>query len=187
MEHISNNHTKCIACFQVPRVFINGQCIGGGDETLAAENRGNLKQLLASINQGTCTRPEAMHTASVANDKQDNMPASPECNSKPGAMYHARKQVEIKPSTQVELAEAQNVIETKINSKKVMVFSKSFCPFCKKAKQVFMEYVNNGDLSEDDYEVMEIQGREDLNAIQNQLKIMTGARSVSLFIMCVDS
>ena len=32
----------------VPRVFIGGRCIGGGDDTEALEKRGQLKDLLAS-------------------------------------------------------------------------------------------------------------------------------------------
>ena len=30
----------------VPRVFIDGKCIGGGDETVAAHESGELKELL---------------------------------------------------------------------------------------------------------------------------------------------
>lgn len=30
----------------VPRVFINGECIGGGDDTERLEKKGELKQLL---------------------------------------------------------------------------------------------------------------------------------------------
>ena len=98
------------------------------------------------------------------------------------------KPVEIKPSTPEELTEANTLIEAKINNKKVMIFSKSFCPFCKKAKNIFQEYIKNRDLCEDDYDVMEIQGREDMNAIQNQLKVITGARSVCLkFHLCFTS
>jgi glutaredoxin 3 len=32
----------------VPRVFINGKCIGGGDETAAAAANGTLQKLLAA-------------------------------------------------------------------------------------------------------------------------------------------
>ncbi|CAF0918150.1 unnamed protein product [Didymodactylos carnosus] len=34
----------------VPRVFINGKCIGGGDDTQMLENKGELKQLLTNAN-----------------------------------------------------------------------------------------------------------------------------------------
>ena len=32
----------------VPRVFVGGKCIGGGDDTAALDQRGALKDLLAS-------------------------------------------------------------------------------------------------------------------------------------------
>lgn len=32
----------------VPRVFVGGRCIGGGDETAALEQKGQLKDLLVS-------------------------------------------------------------------------------------------------------------------------------------------
>lgn len=43
--------TQTLTCnnvlsFQVPRVFINGKCIGGGDETQALEQSGKLSGLL---------------------------------------------------------------------------------------------------------------------------------------------
>ena len=223
-------YSECIAnIYQVPRVFINGQYIGGGDETLAVENSGQLKQLIAPGNQGTSVKPETSNdkpaseeatsvtsgspgsqpnaphasctpgqgqtplatngapevTVPATNGKPESQQAVTATNGGPVAMHRRRKPVEIKPSTPEELAEANTLIEATINNKKVMVFSKSFCPFCKKAKNIFQEYIKNGDLCEDDYDVMEIQGREDMNAIQNQLKVITGARSVCLkFHLC---
>ena len=56
-----------------------------------------------------------------------------------------------------------------------MVFSKSSCPYCTKAKDVLKRY----NLSTEDYEVMEIDGDSDCSDIQDCLKSITGARSVS--------
>ena len=39
-------YTLPLALFQVPRVFINGRFIGGGDETQAAESSGQLVRWL---------------------------------------------------------------------------------------------------------------------------------------------
>ena len=135
----------------------------------------NMSSKQPEEKDSTCTS-----VSSVVNGSAGSEPAHQTTNGRPGAMYRARKPVEIKPSTPEELSDANTLIEAKINNKKVMVFSKSFCPFCKKAKNIFQEYIKNGDLCEDDYDVMEIQGREDMNAIQNQLKVTTGARSVCL-------
>ena len=69
------------------------------------------------------------------------------------------------------------LVDTKIAGKKVMIFSKSYCPYCTKAKQVFKKHLGK-DLSEEDYEVMEIENNPDCDAIQNYLQKLTGARSV---------
>ncbi|XP_014679102.1 PREDICTED: glutaredoxin-1-like [Priapulus caudatus] len=62
----------------------------------------------------------------------------------------------------------------KINGKKVVVFSKTFCPFCRMAKAILDKYR----LSQDDYEVIEIEKRNDVAAIQDYMLELTGARTV---------
>ena len=52
------------------------------------------------------------------------------------------------------------------------VFSKSYCPYCKKAKAVL------GALSPKSYKVIELDERQDGDAMQDILGQMTGARSV---------
>ncbi|XP_061194868.1 uncharacterized protein LOC133203024 [Saccostrea echinata] len=69
-------------------------------------------------------------------------------------------------------------IKEKIASKKVVVYSKSSCPFCKKAKQVFQKYLNNRLLSREDYEVIEIENDPNCVAIQTYMMKKTGARTV---------
>jgi glutaredoxin 3 len=72
-----------------------------------------------------------------------------------------------------------------VQGKKVMVFSKTYCPFCTKAKAVFKKLLEEGTLSTEDYEVMEIENRKDCDAIQTYLRSITGASSVSIFIIKV--
>ena len=50
----------------------------------------------------------------------------------------------------------------KIASKKVLVISKSYCPFCKKAKQVLGKYKIPGE----NIEIIEIENRPDMDEIQ---------------------
>ena len=50
----------------------------------------------------------------------------------------------------------------KIASKKVLVISKSYCPFCKKAKQVLGKYK----IPADNIEYIEIENRPDMDEIQ---------------------
>ena len=78
---------------------------------------------------------------------------------------------------------AKQFVDDKIAGKKVMVFSKSGCPFCTKAKEQFKKLLASGKLSKEDYEVLEIEGRSDCGEIQDYLKSITGARSVSIMIL----
>lgn len=77
------------------------------------------------------------------------------------------------------MAHVKTLVDSKIADKKVIIFSKSYCPFCTKAKHVFLRLIEEGKLSSDDYEVMEIENNPDCDAIQNYLQTVTGARSVS--------
>lgn len=64
-------------------------------------------------------------------------------------------------------------VEEQISSNKVVVFSKSYCPYCKKAKAALF-----GIISEKDVLIIELDQREDGNAIQDALLEVTGRRSV---------
>ncbi|XP_046584159.1 glutaredoxin-1-like [Haliotis rubra] len=75
------------------------------------------------------------------------------------------------------MSDVKDLVDSKIAGKKVMVFSKSSCPFCVKAKDVLKKYI--GDiLSADDYEVMEIETNSKCGAIQNYLGSITGGSTV---------
>ena len=67
-------------------------------------------------------------------------------------------------------------VDGKIAGKKVMVFSKSYCPYCTKAKKALANY-NLGD----DLEIWEIENESECDAIQDYLKSVTGGRSVRAF------
>eukprot|EP00288_Rhodomonas_lens_P002715 CAMPEP_0177727042 /NCGR_PEP_ID=MMETSP0484_2-20121128/20104_1 /TAXON_ID=354590 /ORGANISM="Rhodomonas lens, Strain RHODO" /LENGTH=166 /DNA_ID=CAMNT_0019239657 /DNA_START=29 /DNA_END=529 /DNA_ORIENTATION=- len=68
-------------------------------------------------------------------------------------------------SSSLELA------KTQIEGNKVMIFSKSFCPFCVKAKKT----LDNLGVK---YEVMELDKRDDGADIQDAMVEITGGRSV---------
>ncbi|CAD5208939.1 unnamed protein product [Bursaphelenchus xylophilus] len=61
-----------------------------------------------------------------------------------------------------------------ISSKKVVIFSKTYCPFCTKAKDVFKSFK----LQSGAVETVELENRPDCDQIQDYLKELTGARSV---------
>ncbi|XP_076801704.1 uncharacterized protein LOC143446100 [Clavelina lepadiformis] len=65
----------------------------------------------------------------------------------------------------------KQLIKDSISFNKVMVFSKTFCPYCKKTKKVL------DDLAVE-YSTMELDERDDGSMIQDIMLEMTGARSV---------
>lgn len=64
-------------------------------------------------------------------------------------------------------------VEEQISSNKVVVFSKSYCPYCKKAKAALF-----GIIPESSVIVIELDHRGDGDAIQDALLGITGRRSV---------
>ena len=56
----------------------------------------------------------------------------------------------------------------------MVVISKSYCPYCRKAKQVLAQY----QISPDDIEIWEIDNDSDGDEIQNYMMALTGGRSV---------
>lgn len=67
---------------------------------------------------------------------------------------------------------ASAYVDNLISSHKVVVFSKSYCPYCTKAKDVLSKY------NIDDIVIIELENRDDCDEIQDYLLKLTGARSV---------
>lgn len=63
-------------------------------------------------------------------------------------------------------------VNLQVSSNKVVVFSKSYCPYCKKAKAA----LSGAGLKE--YTLIELDERDDGDEIQDALLKITGARSV---------
>ncbi|KIO26574.1 hypothetical protein M407DRAFT_243679 [Tulasnella calospora MUT 4182] len=73
----------------------------------------------------------------------------------------------------------KEIVEDAIATHKVVIFSKTYCPYCKKAKAL----INSYELPEGQVEIVEIDIRDDGNAIQEYLKEKTGQRTVpNIFI-----
>ncbi|CAG5110658.1 Oidioi.mRNA.OKI2018_I69.chr2.g5038.t1.cds [Oikopleura dioica] len=70
-----------------------------------------------------------------------------------------------------QIRAASNFVKNAIDSHKVVVISKTFCPFCTNAK-------NSLKSAGIDFKAYEIESNPDMNAIQDELKKITGARSV---------
>lgn len=76
------------------------------------------------------------------------------------------------------MSDVQDMVQQQIKDHKVMVFSKTYCPYCKKAKNVLAKY----NIKSQDYGVLELDTLSDsgqADAIQQYMKSLTGASSVS--------
>ncbi|KAG8919703.1 glutaredoxin, partial [Tulasnella sp. 417] len=73
----------------------------------------------------------------------------------------------------------KEVVEDAIANHKVAIFSKTYCPYCRRAKELIKSF----DLPEGEVEIVEIDIRDDGSAIQEYLKEKTGQRTVpNIFI-----
>lgn len=75
------------------------------------------------------------------------------------------------------MEEAKKFVESTISSKPVVVFSKSYCPFCVKIMKLFQEDLA---IPDDKLEILQIEDRPDCADLQAYLKEKTGASSVSI-------
>ncbi|GAX74669.1 hypothetical protein CEUSTIGMA_g2117.t1 [Chlamydomonas eustigma] len=85
---------------------------------------------------------------------------------------YLRPSAERRSSVQIR-ASAQTFVEDNIKNNKVVVFSKSHCPYCSKAKAAL-----GGIIPKEKFAVFEIENNPECSAIQDVLMGMTGARSV---------
>eukprot|EP00127_Corallochytrium_limacisporum_P001961 Clim_evm4s90 gene=Clim_evmTU4s90 len=69
------------------------------------------------------------------------------------------------------MADLNAIIKGKIESNKVMIFSKSYCPFCKKVKALF-------DQLGVAYGVVEMDQEPEGTEMQNELERISGQRTV---------
>lgn len=99
----------------VPNVFIGGRSVGGGDETAQFERSGVLKQMLTQAPD----RLAELHPA----------PQSPEPKPEPALAPPAPQ-----PAPQPAPPAPQQLVEDAVRNNPVVVFSKSFCPYCVAAK-----------------------------------------------------
>jgi len=72
------------------------------------------------------------------------------------------------------MSKGKALVTELIKSKKVFMVSKIYCPFCTKAKNALANYKINPE----DYEVLEIENRDDCEEIQQYMAKLTGGRSV---------
>ena len=75
---------------------------------------------------------------------------------------------------QSRIMSVKDLMNKKIAEKPVFVISKSYCPFCVKAKQALKKY----NIPDDKLEWMDIENDPKCDEIQNYMREITGGRSV---------
>ena len=75
-------------------------------------------------------------------------------------------------------AGARPFVDNKLAQRKVMLFSKSYVPECAEVKDVLEGF----SMSDEHYEVVELEKRQDVNQIENYFQILclTDNRAVSI-------
>ena len=77
------------------------------------------------------------------------------------------------------MASVKDRMDSFIKDFPVFIVSKSYCPFCNTAKEVFNRY----DIPPDKVKIIEIEGYPDCNEIQDYMSQVTGARTVSTLVI----
>jgi len=76
--------------------------------------------------------------------------------------------------TKEAMEEAKHFVDGLVSSHKIVVLSKTYCPYCVRAKDILKGYP----LKSDEIEIVELERRPDCSAIQAYCKEITGASSV---------
>ena len=80
-------------------------------------------------------------------------------------------------SAEVDMNSAEGqFIKSEIDHNCVVIFSKSYCPHCRAAKNTFQKMGV-------DFKTVELDKRSDCDTLQDILNAMTGARTVSYFYL----
>lgn len=86
-----------------------------------------------------------------------------------------------KQSSSAAGGDAKAFIERTVSEHAVVVFSKSTCPYCVRVKKLF------GDVRANIF-LVELNKRDDMSVLQDELNRITGARTVICFVCraCVE-
>ncbi|KZS93383.1 putative GRX1-glutaredoxin [Sistotremastrum niveocremeum HHB9708] len=78
------------------------------------------------------------------------------------------------------MSPVKQLVESTIADNKVAIFSKSWCPYCARAKKLLTTYPG---LDQSDVKILELDLRDDGSEIQSYLQSSTGQRTVpNIFI-----
>ncbi|KAJ2229045.1 hypothetical protein H4R99_008291 [Coemansia sp. RSA 1722] len=150
-----------------PSIFIDAQCIGGNAELQSLESQGKLGQLLES--KGVIAKKPAIKGLADAPlpDRPVDVQAKAPAKQTPLVDAQQRKGEE-KPAGP---SEAETKVRQLIKKHRVMVFSKTYCPYSQRAKHLLSQYHDTRGL---EYTVLEADLEQDPAAIKAALGAVSG-------------
>ncbi|KAG6326417.1 hypothetical protein ID866_12672 [Astraeus odoratus] len=81
-----------------------------------------------------------------------------------------------------DMSSVKDFVDNTIRDHKIVIFSKTYCPFCKASKAYFSDNYNS-----EPVHVVELDVRDDASATQDYLLQLTGARSVPRIFISASS
>lgn len=130
----------------VPNVYVRNQHVGGNDKVQDAYRKGSLPRMLA--------KDDALEQT----QKNDNGKESTDNEQKSSTSSYRK------------------FIENEIKNHQVVIWSKSYCPYCQATKELFSREANNVDVVV--HEIDESDTLVDALYLQQELEDMTGQRTV---------
>ncbi|KAJ1723378.1 hypothetical protein LPJ53_002282 [Coemansia erecta] len=154
-----------------PSIFVDAQCIGGNAELQNLEDHGRLAQLFEEKGILAKALPEAEKPAKQpTKDNAVEIKVVPPAKTTPTpATQHEAKEKKEKEQEQPSAAELK--VRDLVSKHRVMVFSKTYCPYSRRAKQLLSEYRDGRGL---DYAVLEADLESDPMAIKAALGSLSG-------------
>ncbi|KAJ1826001.1 hypothetical protein LPJ73_009113, partial [Coemansia sp. RSA 2703] len=151
-----------------PSIFVDAQCIGGNAELQNLEDHGRLAQLLEEKGILAKSLPGAETPAkqpTKENPVEVKVVSSAKAAPTPAVQHEAKEEKEEQPSA------AELKVRDLITKHRVMVFSKTYCPYSRRAKQLLSEYHDRRGL---EYTVLEADLESDPMAIKAAMGSLSG-------------
>ncbi|KAJ1647545.1 hypothetical protein J3B02_003118 [Coemansia erecta] len=156
-----------------PSIFVDAQCIGGNAELQSLEGHGSLAQLLES--KGIIAKKpvanKVLTDSSLSKEPVDvQVKGLVEQGLRADIQEKEKEKEEDKKEPSIS-SEAEVKVRKLIKRHRVMVFSKTYCPYSRHAKQLLSQYRDGRGL---DYTVLEADLEPDPAAIKAALGAVSG-------------
>lgn len=118
----------------VPNVFIAGNHVGGYDDTAKAQKQGTLTRMLNSgmLNHLLSRRFGSKKRSTLSSTNNHNGSGKHKPTSSSAAASNGSASPRPKPTETI-----QEYVDKLLDANKIVIFSKTTCPYCVKTKELF--------------------------------------------------